>query len=147
MRNLLVVTVLCPIVLMAQSDGPQIRAIVREKAVAAEVVTSRIQQYLLDKGKALSRASSSGDWTAEAGRLRQTYLEKIVYRGWPKEWVTAPLKVEEAGSISSGPGYRMRKLRYEIVPGFWTTAILYLPDPMPARAPAVLNVNGHVGAP
>jgi hypothetical protein len=41
----------------------------------------------------------------------------------------------------------MRKLRYEIVPGFLSTAILYEPDPLPPKAPAILNVNGHVGAP
>ena len=41
----------------------------------------------------------------------------------------------------------MRKLRYEIVPGFQSTAILYEPLNVHGKVPAILNVNGHVGAP
>jgi hypothetical protein len=37
----------------------------------------------------------------------------------------------------------MRKFRYEIVPGFWSTAILYEPEKLVAKVPAFLNVNGH----
>ncbi|MCC7496010.1 MAG: acetylxylan esterase [Bryobacterales bacterium] len=138
--TLLLLTANC----FAQSGPPQISRILKPSIVDGEVVTSRIQQYLLDKGKPLPAATSASDWTAQAARLRQAYLEKIVYRGWPEEWVNAPLRVEKAGGVPAGPGYRMEKLRYEIVPGFWTTAILYLPDPLPAHAPAILNVNGHV---
>ena len=36
-----------------------------------------------------------------------------------------------------------RKLRYEIVPGFWSTAILYEPDNIMGQVPATLNVNEH----
>jgi hypothetical protein len=35
----------------------------------------------------------------------------------------------------------MRKIRYEIVPGFQSTAILY-ERKLESKAPAVLNVNG-----
>ncbi len=35
---------------------------------------------------------------------------------------------EDLGVIETGRGYRMRKLRYEIVPGFQSTAILYEPE-------------------
>jgi dienelactone hydrolase len=41
----------------------------------------------------------------------------------------------------------MRKIRYEIVPGFEAVAILYEPERLTAKAPAILNVNGHVGEP
>jgi hypothetical protein len=41
----------------------------------------------------------------------------------------------------------MRKLRYEIVPGFQSTAILYEPENLQGKVPAILNVNGHVGPP
>jgi cephalosporin-C deacetylase-like acetyl esterase len=37
----------------------------------------------------------------------------------------------------------LRKLRYEIVPGFYTTALLYEPQPLRGRVPAVLDVMGH----
>ena len=40
-------------------------------------------------------------------------------------------------------GYRTRKLRYEIVPGFWTTALLYEPENVSGKVPATLNLSGH----
>ena len=45
--------------------------------------------------------------------------------------------------MQSGQGYSMRKLRFEIVPGFETTGILYEPEKTSGKAPAILNVNGH----
>ena len=41
----------------------------------------------------------------------------------------------------------MRKLRYEIVPGFQSTAILYEPENLSSKVPAILNLNGHMCAP
>ena len=73
-------------------------------------------------------------------------MNDVVFHGWPKEWVDAAPKFEEFGS-SAGNGYQMRKLRYEIVPGFQSTAILYEPLNLHGKVPAILNVNGHVGAP
>ena len=46
-------------------------------------------------------------------------------------------------SIKGGPGYSIRKLRYEVVPGMWTSALIYVPDEMKGKVPVVLNVNGH----
>ena len=91
--------------------------------------------------------SSEGQWAQEATRLRERVLKDIVYHGWPQGWVNSPPAFEDLGRIPSGPGYRMRKLRYEIVPGFHSTAILYEPENLQGKVPAVLNVNGHVGAP
>jgi hypothetical protein len=69
-----------------------------------------------------------------------------VFHGWPQEWVESPPRFEDLG-VLSGKGYRLHKLRYEIVPGFYSTAILYEPERLEGKAPAILNVNGHVGAP
>ena len=91
--------------------------------------------------------SSKGQWAQEATALRERVLKDIVYHGWPQGWVNSPPAFEDLGRIPSGPGYRMRKLRYEIVPGFHSTAILYEPENLEGKVPAVLNVNGHVGAP
>jgi len=57
--------------------------------------------------------------------------------------VEAPPKFEDLGIIESGKGYRIRKLRYEIVPGFQSTAILYEPENLSGKIPAILNPNGH----
>jgi hypothetical protein len=74
-------------------------------------------------------------------------LQDIAFHGWPREWVEAEPKFEEVGVIETGAGYRIRKLRYEIVPGFESAALLYEPEHMSGKIPAILNVNGHVGPP
>ena len=45
--------------------------------------------------------------------------------------------------IETGHVYRIRKLRYEIVPGLLSTAPLYEPVAASERMPAILNVPGH----
>jgi dienelactone hydrolase len=131
--------------LSAQTAPNQIRRLVEPPLQSPDVVASELRRYLLAKAPRLPAAASSAEWSKEAARLRR-HLENVLFRGWPQEWVTAPLRVEDMGAIPSGPGYRLRKLRYEIVPGLWSSAILY--EPENARgAPAILNVNGHVGPP
>ena len=47
--------------------------------------------------------------------------------------------------VLQGTGYRIHKLRYEVVPGLQSAALLYEPQAISGKAPAVLNVYGHVG--
>jgi dienelactone hydrolase len=129
----------------AQTEPRQVQRVLEPALVSPEVVASELRSYLLAKAPRLRLPGSAAEWTAASRRLRDTLLRDIVFHGWPDEWVRAPLRVEDAGEIPTDGSYRMRKLRYEIVPGFWSSAILYLPLKLSGRAPAVLNVNGHVG--
>lgn len=110
-----------------------------------DVAAFQLRQYLDRKSIPLPSPSSAAQWTEESNRIRRRVLDSVIYHGWPKEWVEAPLKVEDRGPIESGPGYHMRKIRYEIVPGFYGAAILYEPEKLAGKCPAILNVNGHVG--
>lgn len=113
-----------------------------------DVVAAEIRHYLIRKVPALPAATSAAAWTTEARQLRSRFLKEIVFHGWPEDWITAGPRFEDLGTIpSSDDSYRMRKLRYEIVPGFWSTAILYEPAKLSGKVPVMLNVNGHVGAP
>jgi hypothetical protein len=112
-----------------------------------DVVAFQLRQYLDRKTPPLAAPSSAAQWTAEAVRIRHRVLNDVVFHGWPREWVAAPLKAEDLGSIPSGPGYRVRKIRYEILPGFQAAALLYEPENPAGNRPAILNVNGHVGPP
>jgi dienelactone hydrolase len=131
----------------AQTQTAQVRKFLEAPLQTPDVVAFQLRQYLLKKVPKLPKASSAEQWTAEARRLRQDLLSNVIFRGWPQEWVNGPLRVEDLGVIPSGKGYRMRKLRYEIVPGFQSTAILYEPENLQGKMPAILNVNGHVGPP
>ena len=87
----------------------------------------------------------AGDWLAAAEQLRRDTLKKVIFRGEAKTWREAKLGVEWLDTIPGGPGYSIRKLRYEALPGFWIPALLYVPDHLTGRVPVVLNVNGHDG--
>jgi hypothetical protein len=112
-----------------------------------DVVAFQLRNYLLKKAPALPAPRSQAEWTSQARSIRERVLRDVVFHGWPREWVESPPRFEDLGQIPSGPGYRIRKLRYQIVPGFQSTALLYEPASLAGKVPAMLNVNGHVGPP
>lgn len=83
-------------------------------------------------------------WQREAAQLRRRLLDEVVLRGVPKSWLEGPPNVVWGERIN-GEGYVIRKLRFEVVPGFWVGALLYEPLIRKGKVPAVLNLNGHVG--
>ncbi len=127
----------------AQSTPKQVSAVLDSRLQSPEVVSFQLRQYLMDRIAKLPTPTSAEQWTATSQRLRKHLLEDVVFHGWPTEWVNAPPKFEDLGPINSGEGYRIRKLRYEIVPGFFSAAILYEPTNLRGKLPAILNVNGH----
>ena len=130
----------------AQSDAAQVTAILSQQLQPPEVVTFQLQAYLLEREPRLPAPPSAEEWTREAGQIRKRVLQDVIFHGWPREWVTSPPKFEDLGEIASAGGYRRRKLRYEIVPGFYSTAILYAPRKFNGKVPAVLDVMGHFPA-
>lgn len=130
---------------LAQSVINQVQPILREEILPPAAALFQMKQYVLQRVPPPPAATSAAEWTAESKRIRERLINDVVFHGWPKDWVNAAPHFEDAGMIEAGPGYRMRKLRYEIVPGFYSTAILYEPDRLAGKVPAVLNVNGHVG--
>ncbi len=137
---------LVPATLPAQSDPKQLQPILAKAIIEPGVVEHQIKTYMAARIPALPSPRTPEEWTAEAERIRRHVLEDVVFHGWPGDWIHSGLRWEEAGAIEGGRGYRMRKLRYEIVPGLWASAILYEPAHLSGKVPAILNLNGHVGA-
>jgi dienelactone hydrolase len=127
----------------AQSRPSDLAPILGKPLETPDVVTYQLRQYVYARLPKLQIPASAGQWTAETERRRKHLLDDVIFHGWPREWLDGPPKFEDLGVIETGHGYRMRKLRYEIVPGFLSTAILYEPEHVNGKAPAVLNVNGH----
>ncbi len=130
---------------LAQADPEYVGPILKETILPPEVAVFQLKQYLLGRVAKPPAATTVGEWAAEAARLRQHLLHDVVFHGWPDAWVNAPPRFEDRGVIEGGIGYRIRKLRYEIVPGFYSAALLYEPEGRGGKRPAILNVNGHVG--
>jgi dienelactone hydrolase len=103
----------------------------------------QLQQFLFKRYAALPTPTTPAAWTTEEERVREHVLNDIAYHGWPREWIDALPKFEEVGIIETNHGYRIRKLRFEVVPGFHSTALLYEPTKTEGHVPAILNVLGH----
>ncbi len=131
---------------LAQTEPEYMRDILKQEVLSPAVAMFQLRQYILQRVAKPPAPTSGAVWTAESKRLRQQILNDVVFHGWPKEWVDSKPKFEDLG-VMPGNGYRMRKFRYEIVPGFQSVAILYEPLNMKGKMPAILNVNGHAGAP
>ncbi|MCY3713486.1 MAG: acetylxylan esterase [Gemmatimonadetes bacterium] len=98
-------------------------------------------------------------WAEEAGKLRRTVLEEVIFKGVPDAWRNCTPDVEWTDVIETGKGYRIRKLTYHALPGqpgqpdrpgqpgLVIPSLLYEPDDPSDSAPGVLNLNGHVGPP
>jgi dienelactone hydrolase len=130
-----------------QSDLHDLETILGDEILAPGSALLQIKSYILSRVAPLPTPVSAEQWTEEAQRLRRHLLHDVVFHGWPSEWVDSPPKFEDLGVIETGQGYRLRKLRYEVVPGFQSVAILYEPENLQGKAPAILNLNGHVGPP
>jgi dienelactone hydrolase len=136
---------LIPSIGRAQNTAEEVRPILEKQIQSSNLVTFQLQEYLMRREPKLPAITTASEWAAEAERLRHHLLEDVVFHGWPKGWVNAAPRFEDLGPIPAGKGYRLRKLRYEIVPGFYSTAILYEPEDLRGKVPAVLNVMGHYG--
>ena len=127
----------------AQGDPSDIVPILSQPLQSREVVTFQLQQFLLQKTPKLPDPQSAEHWTNSAEQIRQHLLKEIIFHGWPQEWVNSQPRFEDLGRLPSGKGYQVHKLRYEVVPGFYATALLYEPEHLSGKDPAVLNLMGH----
>ncbi|HEY3392184.1 MAG TPA: hypothetical protein VGK58_05730 [Lacipirellulaceae bacterium] len=120
-------------------------------------LTALLAHSVLEKGQSLAEVQKFCDrriasmpqnptwsaWQREADRLQRSVLDNVVFRNVPPGWRDDSRRIEWLDTISGGPGYRIKKLRYEALPGLWIPALLYEPERLDGRVPVVLNVNGH----
>src|SRR5579872_6893750 len=86
-----------------------------------------IQDFIDARIPHMPDVRSAAEWQAYADRARQRVLDQVVFRGEAAAWRRQPTRVQWLDTIDGGPGYKIRKLRYEAVPGLWIPALLYEP--------------------
>ncbi|HJZ54909.1 MAG TPA: hypothetical protein VKE74_08110 [Gemmataceae bacterium] len=123
-------------------DKDAIKKLLEYPVLTPRTTVGELQEFLDPRIPELPEPKTADDWAKETERLRAAVLEKVVFRGEAAKWKDAKVKVEEAGAIP-GEGYQIKKLRYEIISGFWAPALLYVPDKLAPKAPVMLAVNGH----
>jgi len=149
-RSVLLVVGLGPLVIISNLLGAEPKEF--EPLLAAPIVgktlpLAEVQRYCEERVVRMPAVKTLAEWQAEADRLRAAVLERVMFRGEAAKWRDAQTKVEWLDTIPGGPGYQIKKLRYEALPGMWIPALLYEPEKLAGKVPVILNVNGHAGAP
>lgn len=114
--------------------------------IGPNLALAEVQNYTENRVPLMPAMKSAAEWEKEAARLRRATHEEVIFRGEARAWRDAKTKVEMLDTIPGGPGYSIRKLRYEVLPGLWAPALLYLPEKLSGKVPVHLAVNGHDGA-
>ena len=100
-------------------------------------LTRQAKTYYEARDKQISQLKNRADW-----QKRQSIVSaKInnILGGFPEK---TPLNAEVSGVIDKGD-YRIEKIIYESMPGFYVTGCLYVPNKINNKVPAILNVIGH----
>ncbi len=127
------------------ADQKTIDEVLKREIIGSTLPLVEMQRYCEAHVPRMRAFATATEWEAEAGRLRRAVLEKVVYCGEAAKWRDAPTKVEWLPAVPGGPGYRIKKLRYEALPGMWIPALLYEPEKLAGKVPVIMNVHGHSG--
>ncbi len=100
--------------------------------------------HLAARVKPIPAIAGSDQWAEYARQLRAQILDNVIFRGEAAKWRDTPTRVEWLDTIPAN-GYRVKKFRYEIVPGMWLPGLLYEPAQLTGRVPVIVNLNGHEG--
>jgi hypothetical protein len=139
----LILSAAFPAALRPQAAEADLRAALEKQILDPRQPLLEVQVYTASRVPMLPVFPSAAGWQTYAADLRQRILDEVVLRGEAKRWRDAKTRVEWLETLPGGPGYRVRKLRYEAVPGLWSPALLYEPAKLSGKVPVILNVNGH----
>lgn len=140
----LLMVVLAGAVLVSAQTADVLKKAVERPLLDANQALVEAQVYLASRVPLLPTIANAVEWDRYAARLRARVLDEVMFRGRAREWRSAERKVEWTGTLA-GTGHRVKKFRFEVVPGFWTSGVLYEPETVSGKVPVVMNVNGHEG--
>ena len=131
------------VLLGAAQEKDVISSLLSRSILEADRTQQEVEEFLTPRVPAMPNVLRRAEWEVEAERIRRGVLENVVYRGEARRWREATMGVVWAGTVEGGPGYRIRKVRFEAVPGLWIPALLYEPESPKGKVPVHLAVNGH----
>jgi len=126
-------------------EPEQIDEHLSQEIIGPQLSMSEVQTYTEDRVVRIPEIKTKEEWETFQQSTREAVFEKVIFRGAAVDWRNAETKVEWLDTLEGGPGYSIKKLRYEAIPGLWIPALLYEPVKLQGKAPVMLNVNGHDG--
>jgi dienelactone hydrolase len=125
----------------AQANWNLIDPLLKQHLQSQSVVANELQHFMLKRVPPLVLPADPKQWDEKAASIR-THELSVLYHGWPQQWIESSRTFEKV-SVIEGHGYRIIKLRYEVIPGFYSVALLYEPERVSGKLPAILNLSGH----
>ena len=101
-------------------------------------LTDIAEEHWSARRTTLANLKSAADVTARANYVRAEFIKAI--GGLPE--TRTPLNARITGTLVRD-GYKIEKLIYESLPGFFVTANVYVPTNTPGPFPAILGTSGH----
>ena len=124
-------------------DEANIKRFLERPIIGSATAMAEAQLYTERRVPQMPDVKSAEEWETIASRIRADVLKNVVYQGEASRWRELETNVEWLDELDGGAGYRIKKLRYEAVPGMWIPALLYEPTTLDGKVPVVMNVNGH----
>jgi dienelactone hydrolase len=106
-------------------------------SLAITHLTRQAEDYYTTRDEVIAKLKTKGDWQKRQQAVKNKLKEII--GPFPKKEALNP----EITGIIQKEGYRIEKIIYEPVPGYYETGCLYIPDNIKGKAPAILNGFGH----
>jgi cephalosporin-C deacetylase-like acetyl esterase len=85
----------------------------------------------------ISKLKTKSQWMKRQAFVKDKIMELV--GPFPEK---TPLNPKITGTIKKD-GYRIDKIVFEAMPGYYVTGCIYIPDNIKGKAPAILNVCGH----
>lgn len=138
-----ILVVACCVPLAA--DEAWLKDALAKPIISPDTAQTEVENYCDARIPRMPAVATRAEWEAKAKEIREAMLSKIVLRGEAARWDQLPTHIVWLDTIDGGEGYRIKKLRYEAVPGMWIPALLYEPTKLEGKVPVAMNVNGHDG--
>jgi cephalosporin-C deacetylase-like acetyl esterase len=100
-------------------------------------LTKQAMDYYEIRDRDIAKLKTKSEWSKRQNIVKDKLME--IVGPFPEK---TPLNPRITGTIKKA-GYRIDKIVYESMPGFYVTGCLYVPDVIKGKAPAILNVIGH----
>ena len=100
-------------------------------------LTKQAMDHYEIRDREISRLKTRSEWMNRQAEVKDKLMEMV--GPFPEK---SPLNPRITGTIRN-EGYRIEKIVYEAMPGYYVTGCLYIPDIIKGKAPAILNVIGH----
>ena len=132
-----------PVTLFAAPDEKTIGAWLGHEVIGPDLALEEVRVFNETRVPDMPRIRTAEEWQMKATKYRKDVLDNVVFRDSGAKWRNTSLKVQWFDTIEGLPGYRIKKLRFEALPGWWIPALLYEPTKLSGKVPVILNVNGH----